>query len=141
KNYRASSLMVQRTIRPLVSLRRGVIRGLSMPKNVIRPLGLSTITSLALLQSTAAHAQALPDADASTSGMESGDIVVTAQRREQKLQDVPIAITAVSAEELSSRNVSDLQSISSIAPSVQITGAGGVTGNHQVAIRGISGQG
>ena len=112
-----------------------------MPKKVIRPLGLSTITSLALLLNTAAHGQTLPGADAAASGMESGDIVVTAQRREQKLQDVPIAITAVSAEELSSRNVSDLQSISSVAPSVQITGAGGVTGNHQVSIRGISGQG
>lgn len=117
-----------------------------MPKNVIRFATCSSLAPImAVLMCSTSHAQA-PDvgmSESPTSASDGGgtDIVVTAQRREQKLQDVPIAITAVTSEELTARNVFDLQSISSVAPSVQITGAGGVAGNHQVSIRGISGQG
>lgn len=117
-----------------------------MSRNIVRLMSRCSITPLmVMLINTTAYGQTLagePAASASADSESGGpDIVVTAQRREQKLQDVPIAITAVTAEDLTARNVFDLQSISSVAPSVQITGAGGVTGNHQVSIRGISGQG
>ncbi|MEZ5656340.1 MAG: TonB-dependent receptor [Sphingobium sp.] len=39
---------------------------------------------------------------------EGGDIIVTAQRYEQRLQDVPISITAITAKELQARNVSSI---------------------------------
>jgi len=118
-----------------------------MSRNFIGPIGHACSAGfLAILMSTTAYAQTptTDDAGSDSSVAESGEgmeIIVTAQRRAQNLQDVPIAITAVSSAELAARNVFDLQSISAIAPSVQITGAGGVTGNHQVSIRGISGQG
>ena len=44
------------------------------------------------------------------------EVVVTAQHREENLQDVPIAITAIGAEELRTADISDLNSISVRTP-------------------------
>ena len=49
-----------------------------------------------------------------------GDIVVTAQFREQKLQDTPIAITAVDAATLEAKSQTDLVAVADAAPNVQI---------------------
>jgi iron complex outermembrane receptor protein len=52
---------------------------------------------------------------------ERGDtIVVTAQFREQNLQDTPLAITAVTAEILEAKSQTDLATIADSAPNVQI---------------------
>ena len=48
------------------------------------------------------------------------EIVVTAQRREERSQDVPIAITAISPDGLRERNVTDLQGLQSQVPSLVI---------------------
>ena len=47
-------------------------------------------------------------------------IIVTAQFREQALQDTPLAITAVTAEDLEARSQTDLATIADSAPNVQI---------------------
>ncbi|MDO7837311.1 TonB-dependent receptor [Sphingobium sp. HBC34] len=53
------------------------------------------------------------------------DIIVTAQRREERLQDVPIAISAASAAKLESAGVTSAQSLSIITPALTVsTGAG-----------------
>ncbi|CAN0301057.1 unnamed protein product, partial [Ectocarpus sp. 13 AM-2016] len=44
------------------------------------------------------------------------EVVVTAQHREESLQDVPIAITAIGAEELRAADISDLNAISLRTP-------------------------
>src|SRR4051812_38930398 len=49
------------------------------------------------------------------------EIVVTAQRREQSLQDVPIAVTALSADELASAQVTDLGGLQSLVPNLSLT--------------------
>ncbi|MDD3798830.1 MAG: TonB-dependent receptor [Novosphingobium sp.] len=49
-----------------------------------------------------------------------GEIVVTAQRREEKLQDVPIAITAMSADNLRERGITNLQDMQASVPSLVI---------------------
>ena len=60
------------------------------------------------------------DAAASDGGM-GGEIVVTAQRREEKLQEVPLAITAASGETLANHGTADLRGIAQIAPSLNVT--------------------
>ncbi len=45
-----------------------------------------------------------------------GDIVVTATRREQKLQDVPVAVTAVTAESLGRSGASDIRNLTQVVP-------------------------
>ena len=47
-------------------------------------------------------------------------IVVTAQKREQNLQDVPIAINAIGNEKLDQLQVSELQDVVKFLPSVTI---------------------
>ena len=51
-----------------------------------------------------------------------GDIVVTARRHEERLKDVPLAITAVTAETLQDAGVRDLKSIIALTPGVTIDG-------------------
>jgi iron complex outermembrane recepter protein len=66
------------------------------------------------------------------------DIIVTAQFREQKLQDTPLSITAVDAALLESRNQTDLSQIAAQAPNVTLNAMGGAYGSSLGAsIRGI----
>ncbi|MXO70732.1 TonB-dependent receptor [Alteraurantiacibacter buctensis] len=94
-------------------------------------LGISAIA----LSSTSAWAQDEEDD-------ERGDtIVVTAQFREQNLQDTPLAITAVTAEILEAKSQTDLATIADSAPNVQIRPQTAAFGPSVTAsIRGI-GQG
>jgi iron complex outermembrane recepter protein len=67
----------------------------------------------------------------------SGEIIVTAQRREQSIQKVGIAITAFSGEQLRALNVTDSPQIAAITPGVHIGGALGGQ-NSQYTIRGVT---
>ena len=66
-------------------------------------------------------------------------IIVTAQFREQLLQDVPIAITAVSAEELEQRSLNNIVDLANSVPNVEMTqgGAGYGSQTNQAFIRGL----
>jgi iron complex outermembrane receptor protein len=44
------------------------------------------------------------------------EVVVTAQIREQSLQDVPISVSAISGEDIADRSVDNLQSLSASVP-------------------------
>ena len=65
-----------------------------------------------------------------------GGVVVTAQKREQKLQDVPIAVTAIGAKELESRGIQDIADLSALAPGLQVEKSPANGSIAQVAIRG-----
>lgn len=64
------------------------------------------------------------------------DIVVTAQRRDQLLTDVPISISAVSGEELANAQVRDTGDLTALAPG--LTGKPQGLGTPVFSIRGIS---
>jgi iron complex outermembrane receptor protein len=67
------------------------------------------------------------------------EVVVTAEKREEKLQDVPIAITVVNAQQLNDEHVTTLADLSRTAPSLEmIQSFGGPGGGGQ--IRGIGTQ-
>jgi iron complex outermembrane receptor protein len=59
---------------------------------------------------------------ASASDSALSEIVVTAQRRPESLQTVPVSVTALTSDTLESRNINDLQQITLAAPSLQIGG-------------------
>ena len=68
------------------------------------------------------------------------NIIVTAQRREQRLQDVPVAVSAFTANSLDERAVSDVSQLSNIAPNVTFDGGTPFSGSDAVLsayIRGI----
>ena len=66
------------------------------------------------------------------------EIVVTAQKREQNLQDVPIAISAIGAEKLERLNVRDTRDLSGIAPNVTIVQSTTSNSAAVISIRGIT---
>jgi len=68
-----------------------------------------------------------------------GEIIVTAQFREQALQDVPISITAVTAEELEQRSLRNVVDLAESVPNVQMTQGGSGYGSqtNQAFIRGL----
>ncbi|HEX7822327.1 MAG TPA: TonB-dependent receptor [Sphingobium sp.] len=51
-----------------------------------------------------------------------GDIVVTAQKREQRLIDVPVAITAINSEALTTQNLNRIQDFYDRVPGLQYSG-------------------
>ena len=70
---------------------------------------------------TEAQAEASsPQASAAPRGRAIEEIVVTAQRREQELQDVPISMSAFGGEFLREHGVTDLQDVGQFAPNVRI---------------------
>jgi iron complex outermembrane recepter protein len=64
------------------------------------------------------------------------EIVITAQKRPEKLQDVPVAAQVLSAETLANANVADLSDLNNLVPSVQLNGT--INGRVPTGIRGIS---
>ncbi|MBL8546436.1 MAG: TonB-dependent receptor [Hyphomonadaceae bacterium] len=65
------------------------------------------------------------------------EIVVTAQRREERLEDVPISIANVSGEALETMSLDDVMALPQAVPSLRITRAGTFV---QPSIRGIGSQ-
>ncbi|ARS26535.1 TonB-dependent receptor [Sphingomonas sp. KC8] len=78
---------------------------------------------------------AAPATGADTGGLE--DIVVTAQKRSESLQRTPLAISAVSADTIETRRITDASMLSSVAPSLSTTTGPSSKGHLIVQIRGI----
>ena len=64
------------------------------------------------------------------------EIIVTAQRREESIQDVPIAISAISAESLRQQGISSAFDLLGKVPSLTVTSAGNPRNAEVVTIRG-----
>ena len=64
------------------------------------------------------------------------EVIVTAQKREQSLQDTPIAITAMDVGELEQRGIKDITDIGTSAPNVMINPSPSNTTRSTIAIRG-----
>lgn len=66
------------------------------------------------------------------------EIIVTAQFREQRLQDIPLAITAVNAEMLQAKNQTDISQVADRAPNVSLRKQGASFGpSISASIRGV----
>jgi iron complex outermembrane receptor protein len=65
------------------------------------------------------------------------EVVVTARKKAENLQNVPLAITAVTAQELTATGATSVQDITQLSPGVTYTSVGAES-NAQVIIRGIS---
>ena len=80
-------------------------------------------------------------AQAQTAGVEAASseievIVVTARKREESLQDVPIAVSTVSGEQMLETHITRATEIQNYIPNLTINGAFGVV-NPQIFIRGV----
>ncbi|MCW6537772.1 TonB-dependent receptor [Sphingomonas lycopersici] len=93
------------------------------------------IVSSALAPLTAQAQEAPPAAPAEAQAQAAGDIIVTAQRREQRLQDVPVAVTAFGADQLKSNNIESVQDIATRTPGLSIGQVDPI--NQNFSMRGI----
>jgi iron complex outermembrane receptor protein len=92
---------------------------------------------------TAVAAGAQPAADAESDAQEpaseaSGleDIVVTARRQSEQLQDVPVSVSAFTGEMLEQRQVSNLADLGRFTPGLQVTGATSSNFTAYIQLRG-----
>src|SRR4026207_546236 len=68
------------------------------------------------------------------------EIIVTAQKREQDIQNVPIAISAFTTETLRAKGVTDINSLTNLTPNVNLDSSSPFSGDTSVlsaSIRGI----
>lgn len=103
---------------------------------------LSSLSALALTaMPAAAFAQDAqgPQAQAEDTGSTGGlsEIVVTAQKKAESIQSVPISIAAVGGEQLTAMNVTTLQALQGAVPNVQIDNFANTPNNAVFTIRGI----
>lgn len=84
----------------------------------------------AMLLPAGAQAQEAPGVD------QADDIIVTAQKREERLLDVPLAISAVTGEEIARRGAASLQDLQYSIPGLSIVEQG--PGQQRIQIRGVA---
>jgi iron complex outermembrane receptor protein len=99
-----------------------------MKRESILPCLLAcTVATVAVLQSVALRAQtvatasvtsATPNANAQSEGVGLQEIVVTARKRSEDLQETPIAITAFSRQELENHDIVSIQNLAAQTPSL-----------------------
>ena len=98
------------------------------------------VASGALLLAPAAFAQAPADPAAAAAEPEtadlSGDIVVTANRREERLQDVPIAVSALTGDQIKNQRITNALDLNNITPGLRISAADAAA-NPKIFIRGV----
>src|SRR5258708_7143321 len=83
-----------------------------------------------------AYAQTQSEASPGSPSNEIGEIIVTAQRREESIQNVPITIHALTAETLTQLNVTTFEDYVKYVPNVTFAGAG--PGQSNIYMRGLS---
>jgi iron complex outermembrane receptor protein len=106
-----------------------------MKKSVMRVLLVATaLTTLPAVSMAQQAPQTGPDHDAPQQGF--GDIVVSAQRIDQRLQDVPVSVTAITAEEIETRQVLSPTDIGRLAPNVNLSSVTGGSAGLTAYIRG-----
>jgi iron complex outermembrane receptor protein len=102
--------------------------------NALRGVSLLALMAPLTPMSAMAQAQPPPQAEVTTSLTE---IIVTARRRDESIQDVPAVVNAVTAEALQKANIRNLSEVQTLAPGLTLTSAANGTGGN-AQIRGVN---
>jgi iron complex outermembrane recepter protein len=94
---------------------------MKVAKTIIRSTMLSTISITSLGIGTAAYAQDSGTAPAADKKFAEDEIIVTATKREQTLQDVPVAVSVTSAAAIERAQVRDIKDLQTLVPSLRVT--------------------
>jgi iron complex outermembrane receptor protein len=103
----------------------------------------AALTTFALIAAGTAFAADAADPSVASSGSAAADtgniqeVVVTARRFSEDLQNVPIAVTALSAATLQTQAVTNLQDLNSFVPNFKIAADRATTSTINVYIRGV----
>ena len=94
---------------------------------------MASVGMAALIAPGVAWAQVAPAEEVSAD--DAGDIIVTARRSDERLQDVPASIQAVTGETLQKLNITTVDDLSKISPGLTLVNNNAST---QVTLRGVS---
>jgi iron complex outermembrane recepter protein len=83
-------------------------------------LGATALTLFMSAPAIAQTAPATPQASSDEATVENSDIIVTASKREQTLQDTPISVSVTSAASIEQSQVRDLIDLQSLVPSLKV---------------------
>ena len=65
------------------------------------------------------------------------EMIVTATKREESIQDVPIAVSAFSGEDLTARGVQDIYGLQEVSPSIAVYSSNSTSNGGTLRIRGV----
>jgi iron complex outermembrane receptor protein len=114
--------------------------GSSLIPNAPCAVRAAVLTVLGIAAATGARAQQSADQASAAGPDQIQEIVVTAQKRSENLESVPIAITAFTADALREKNIVDVQGLARLTPNVNLDTASPFGGSNEVlsaSIRGI----
>jgi iron complex outermembrane recepter protein len=93
--------------------------------------------AISVALASAAQAAVAADEDQASTGI--SEVVVTAQRRSESIQDVPITVQAITGEQMKQLGVVSFNDLMKYTPNVTFSGNGPGTGN--IFLRGLGGSG
>lgn len=98
---------------------------------------LLATTAIAFCASWAGTVSAQTSASSAESGVgQIETVVITAEKRTERLQDAPVAVSVVNTDALQANDATDISDINKLVPSVQLNGT--INGRVPLAVRGIS---
>jgi iron complex outermembrane receptor protein len=103
-------------------------------KRISRPCILAVLAAVPTLAMAQAGQPAPQGSAEATSDTALGDIIVTAQKRAENLQNVPVAVTAISGDDLQARGISDVQALARLVPNVTFSDK---NGEARINLRGL----
>ncbi len=117
--------------------RKGLLRGTILAAGAFALTG--ALAGTAHAEEQAPDDQSATEPQASTGAAQSSiqEIIVTAQRREESLQKVPVAVTAIGSEQLAALRVTSVRNLAGLAPSLQFN-TQGQQSNPTIIIRGVA---
>lgn len=111
------------------------VRFLAISSSVLALSG--GFVTLAMAQDAASTPAATTAAEAEVGG---GDIIVTARRREERLVDVPIAVSSFSGDQLAKSGAVDITEVANVSPNVTLEPSRGTNSTLSAFIRGVGQQ-
>ncbi|HQQ07350.1 MAG TPA: TonB-dependent receptor, partial [Novosphingobium sp.] len=99
-------------------------------------LSRTSLIASAIISLTAVPAFA-QDSAGTTASEDEGAIVVTARRREENLVDVPIAISAISGDQLAAKGAMDITALAETVPNVTLEASRATNSTLSAFIRGV----
>jgi iron complex outermembrane receptor protein len=103
------------------------------PRLALRAALILGASTLALTAAPAMAQDAAPQQDVQAASLD--DIVVTARRRDERLQDVPVAVTALTSETLENLQASDIGDLEGAVPNLTLHE--GDANNAVIYLRGV----
>lgn len=101
-------------------------------------LALSLLAPAVALAQTQGGPGANPQTDKAGAPNTVGEIIVTAQRRAERLQDVPVSVSALGARQLERAQITDVRALTNAVPAVTFTSTPYGSNDLILSIRGVA---